>query len=136
MSAVFADTAFYVAVLSSRDALHSAAIDFTRGYQGRTDTTEFVLLEVANFLTSVGRRTAFVDLVRGLRSSRKTEIVSSSPALFERGLTLFHARPDKAWSLTDCTSFVVMDDFSLTDALASDGHFTQAGFRALLVQRA
>ncbi len=41
-------------------------------------------------------------------------------------------RPDKDWSLTDCISFVVMEEHGITDALTGDHHFEQAGFRALL----
>ena len=39
---------------------------------------------------------------------------------------------DKGWSLGDCVSFVVMEHRSITEALAHDLHFVQAGFRALL----
>ena len=41
-------------------------------------------------------------------------------------------RHDKDWSLTDCISFVVMEDQRITDALTGDRHFEQAGFKALL----
>jgi predicted nucleic acid-binding protein len=41
-------------------------------------------------------------------------------------------RHDKAWSLTDCTSFVVMRQHRLTEALTTDHHFEQAGFKMLL----
>ena len=34
MTAVFADTAFYVAMLSKRDALHKRAIDFLTTFAG------------------------------------------------------------------------------------------------------
>jgi hypothetical protein len=34
----------------------------------------------------------------------------------ERGLDLFAQRQDKNWSLTDCISFVVMQDEQLTEA--------------------
>ena len=36
------------------------------------------------------------------------------------------------WSLTDCISFMVMDDEGLKEALTADRHFEQAGFTALL----
>ena len=35
-------------------------------------------------------------------------------------------------SLTDCFSFVLMQRLGLTEALTSDLHFEQAGFKALL----
>lgn len=37
--------------------------------------------------------------------------------LFQRGVALFEQRPDKEWSLTDCLSFVVMQDKGITQAL-------------------
>jgi predicted nucleic acid-binding protein len=52
--------------------------------------------------------------------------------LLQRGLHLFAGRPDKNWSLTDCISFVVMQDEGLIEALTADAHFEQAGFKALL----
>jgi predicted nucleic acid-binding protein len=49
-----------------------------------------------------------------------------------KGLSLHQSRPDKHWSLTDCISFVVMQDRAVQQALAFDYHFEQAGFEALL----
>jgi len=59
-------------------------------------------------------------------------VILLSTEVFSRGLLLFDSRADKEWSLTDCISFVVMEDRGLTDALTADHHFEQAGFRALL----
>jgi predicted nucleic acid-binding protein len=47
-------------------------------------------------------------------------------------LERYAARPDKDWTLTDCISFVVMEDEGITDALTGDQHFVQAGFKVLL----
>lgn len=56
----------------------------------------------------------------------------ASRALLEEGISLYAARPDKDWSVTDCISFVVMRDEGMTHALTGDRHFEQAGFKALL----
>jgi predicted nucleic acid-binding protein len=61
-------------------------------------------------------------------------MASISGSLLERGMELFRQRADKAWSLADCVSFVLMADQRLTDALTCDHHFVQAGFRALLLE--
>jgi hypothetical protein len=47
-------------------------------------------------------------------------------------LELYHQHADKEWTLTDCTSFVVMREREITKALTADHHFEQAGFVALL----
>jgi uncharacterized protein len=42
-------------------------------------------------------------------------------------------RSDKDWSLTDCISFMVMEDNKVEQAVTADRHFTQRGYRALMV---
>lgn len=67
-----------------------------------------------------------------LRGNVNTPVLPTSAELFDAGLALYPARPDKEWSLTDCTSFVVMQREGITEALTDDHHFEQAGFVALL----
>ena len=45
---------------------------------------------------------------------------------------LLQNRPDKNWSLCDAVSFELMSDFGVTEALTTDHHFEQAGFRAIM----
>ncbi len=62
------------------------------------------------------------------------EVAGLTPELWQRGWNLYRSRPDKGWSLTDCISFVVMQDARLVDALTTDEHFKQSGFRAVLLE--
>jgi hypothetical protein len=64
------------------------------------------------------------------------EVVALSQDLWQRAWDLYRNRPDKAWSLTDCISFLVMHDAGLSDALTPDEHFRQAGFRAVMLEEA
>jgi len=132
MTAVFADTSYFVAALNPGDGHHAAARAFTGSYTGKVVTTEFVLVELANFPSRPQLRSEFLELVGQLRGDSAVEIVPASAALFAEGLALFAARPDKDWSLTDCISFRVMSARGLTEALAADRHFAQAGFRPVL----
>jgi predicted nucleic acid-binding protein len=77
-------------------------------------------------------RQQVADLIEDLASTPTIEIISVTRDLFERSLQFFRSRQDKDWGLTDCISFVVMADRGITEALAADQHFVQAGFRALL----
>jgi uncharacterized protein len=67
-----------------------------------------------------------------LEADQSVTIVPASDDLFRRGVDLYRQRPDKDWPLTDCLSFVVMNDHGATEALTGDHHFEQAGFQALL----
>jgi uncharacterized protein len=93
-----------------------------------------VLVELANALARASSRKLFVDLQPKLRANPNIMIVAASAELFERGCKLYADRPDKDWSLTDCVSFVVMEDETITEALTADRHFEQAGFNALLLK--
>ena len=125
---VFADSYFYLAILSADDEGHSKAIDFSRGYHGQTITTEWVLMEVADALASPRTRGSVSILYQGLRNNPKVTIVPAEHISFERGMDLYCNRPDKGWSLTDCISFEVMREHGVTEALTGDRHFAQAGF--------
>ena len=53
-------------------------------------------------------------------------------AVYEKRLDLYGSRLDQTWSLVDCSSFVLMEERGIQDALAYDVDFVQAGFNALL----
>jgi predicted nucleic acid-binding protein len=67
-----------------------------------------------------------------MRASPRVRIIPLDSRLLNRGLERMAARPGKDWSLTDCISFVVMENENITEALTADRHFEQAGFTALL----
>ena len=54
--------------------------------------------------------------------------------LYEQAIELYRQRQDKEWGITDCISFTVMEEHTLTKALTTDDHFQQAGFSALLLE--
>ena len=132
MKAVFADTSFYLAVLNPRDVAHAKALQVGQRIERPAVLTDFILLELGNALSRVGQRELFSKLVPHLRSQPNIRIIPASRDLLERRFELFSRRVDKKWSLTDCTSFVVMQKEALTEALTTDHHFEQAGFVVLL----
>lgn len=133
MSIEFADSSFYVALLIARDANHGKALTIARSWTGSILTTEYVLIEVGNFLSgSPAHRAKFGQLLGALNVDPATEIVEASHAFWTKGTDRFLQRPDKEWSLTDCLSFVLMEERGLNDAFTTDHHFQQAGFTALL----
>ncbi len=131
MSGVFADTSFYLALLRADDPLHSSAVNELRRNRPIV-TTEFVVLELGNACARAVDHADFLALVAGMRASDRIAIVPLDSSLLDRGLELLANRPDKDWSLTDCISFVVMEDHGLHEALTGDKHFEQAGFVTLL----
>jgi predicted nucleic acid-binding protein len=133
-SPVFLDTAYVYALVNTRDEWHDAAVRWERrlaAEQRRLVTTEFVLVEIADGLAAVRFR-AQAAAIAAVQGSSLVQIVPASSQLFAAALELYRNRADKGWGLTDCSSFVVMDEQHLTEALTTDEHFRQAGFRPLL----
>jgi predicted nucleic acid-binding protein len=97
-------------------------------------TTEFVLVEITDRLAAVRFRVQAVQVIATLQASSLVEIIPASSQLFTAALGLYRGRGDKDWGLTDRASFVVMSEHSLSEALTTDNHFRQAGFRALLLE--
>ena len=72
------------------------------------------------------------ELIRRFYIRPDVRILPADPVLFDAALDLYKQRLAKDWSLTDCTSFVVMRQQGISEALTGDHHFEQAGFAALL----
>jgi uncharacterized protein len=126
----FADTFFYLALLDGKDQHHARVVVHVSLHEESMVTTRWVLAEVANALAGSVARATVADFLGQLEDDPEVKIVGSSDALYRRGLALYARRADKAWSLTDCISFVVMQEHGLSEALTGDRHFTQAGFVA------
>lgn len=130
---IFVDTSYFLALLNSRDEFHQYASILADQVDAKLITTEAVLTEIGNALAKSQWRELAVDTLNDLRDDEDVEILSISSELFSKALNFYSSRMDKDWGLTDCISFVVMEDHNLTDALTTDHHFEQAGFRSLLL---
>jgi uncharacterized protein len=132
MNRVFADTSYYIALCNPKDPWNAVAVTAGRRLYAHVVTTEYVILELGNAFRDPSDRALFLALAQHLRSDKHTTLIATSKELLDAGVDLYAARMDKAWSLTDCISFVVMRDWEITRALSCDRHFEQAGFEMLM----
>lgn len=135
MTKIFVDTWAWLALLNRQDSHNSEAKAIM--HQLKKDktiliTSEFVLLEVADALSSPALRQQTVGFVQSLRKNPTVEIVPFSSELGKQAWELFATRLDKEWGLTDCTSFIIMQEESIVKAFTADHHFVQAGFHIIL----
>src|SRR2546426_11532860 len=70
---------------------------------------------------------AAARLLRPTLASAAITTVWIDPGQFGSALDLFQSHQDKRWSLTDCTSFVVMRDLGTDKAFSFDRNFEEAG---------
>jgi uncharacterized protein len=134
----FADTSFWIALSSRRDQFHSQAVAWHQSVirnASRIITTEAVLWEWLNALSDASTRSIAAEGYRRVHADRRIEVVPYQLELTNTAVELYRDRADKNWSLTDCLSFVIMKGHGLADALTTDRHFEQAGFRAKMLDQ-
>lgn len=133
MKTVFADTGYWIAVMSTTDASSERALAVSKALgKARVVTTEMVLAELLNALSKISTRALAIQCVDTIRASPNTEIIPQTSRQFAEAFDHYRQMRDKDWSVTDCASFAVMRVRGITEALAHDHHFEQAGFVALL----
>lgn len=135
MAALFADSGYWIALIDRRAQLHSRALAVSaRLNDSAIVTTQMALVETLASQAGSGEhaRLAATRLVERLVRSPRVEIVPQTDAQFQAAFERYAARPDQPWSLTDCASFIVMEERGVSEALAYDRDFEQAGFTALL----
>jgi predicted nucleic acid-binding protein len=132
MKTVFADTFYFLALYYPDDQHHARTVHVVSKLKTRFLTTDWVLAEVADALSGRSDHPYVAALIGRIRKSPVWEVLPATREQFDLALD-FHAQyEDKEWTLTDCTSFLVMRERGISEALTGDHHFEQAGFVALL----
>ena len=128
--AVFVDSSAHFALADAKEQNHSDALSILRRLSAERwhlVTSNFIVAEThALTLTRLGRVTAARVLDRIERSSTLIERVSIEDERRARAIIRQYA--DKDWSLTDATSFAVMERLGIDQAFAFDRNFAQFGW--------
>jgi uncharacterized protein len=132
---IFVDTSAWYAVEVEDDVNHEAACKFlsriASGKHGVSITTDYILDETLTLLRSrrdLASASSFIDKISKSKSLRVFWI---NEDLFEKALNVFRKSDRKSWSFTDCTSFALMRELSVSEAFSFDNHFREAGLQAL-----
>lgn len=135
---VFLDTAFVLALASPSDQYHKKAKELSRQIKKEgvfLITTRAVVIEIGDAMAGPRRRKAGITMLEALEADQNLEITPNSEELYHSAFSLYQSRPDKEWGMTDCISFVVMEEMDVDEALTTDTHFQQAGFTALMREK-
>jgi uncharacterized protein len=131
---VFADTFYWLAVARPRDPWHAASRRWAKtNASTRIVTTDEVLTEFLNAMAGAGPagRAYAAATLHDIRNDPNVNVLPQTRTDFDAALTLYEARPDKGYSLTDCRSMLAMRALGLSEVLSNDHHFTQEGFTIL-----
>lgn len=135
MNQAFADTSYWIALLNPKDQLHRRAQSVSASLSDiRIVTSEWILAELLNAFADHGARirSAASNAVATLLLDSSVTVIAQTGAAFAQAFLLYRERLDKSWSLTDCSSFLMMQEYGIEAALTYDRHFEQAGFKSIL----
>ena len=110
--------------LQAIQAYSNASVRLTHNYV----IAEFIALSQARSMP----RPQSLAFAADILTDTEVEVVWVDPALHQEAMKLLQTRLDKTYSLSDAVSFTIMSQRNLLDALTTDRHFEQAGFRRLL----
>jgi uncharacterized protein len=133
--AVFADASFFFALAAKRDVAHPSAVGQFGALlrkRRRVITTDYVIDEALTLTKARTNAIVAVALLDRIDRSEAIEVEMVNVGRFDLAKAFFRRHADHDYSFTDCTSFVVMRELKISDALTTDGHFVEAGFRPLL----
>ena len=133
---LFVDTSGLYALADHRDPVRARAQRYAAAKAAsgsRFVVTDYILDEACTLAKARVGSYAALRLLQLVEASAGFRMEWVGPDRFEAAKAYFRKHADHDYSFTDCTSFVVMQELRLRDALTTDHHFAEAGFRGLLL---
>lgn len=135
---VFIDTSGLYALVDKKDEHHVRARNIVKASLRagrRLVVTDYVVSETVTLAEARSGAHVAGRVLDLLEQSVGIRIEWIAPSRFDTTKRFFRKHADHTYSFTDCSSFVVMRESQLLDALTTDRHFVEAGFNALLPLR-
>lgn len=128
MERAFVDTSAWFAYANRHDPDHTRIRSALQTFQGRLITSNFIFDETVTLcLYRLGHQVA-ATVGAVLLDPTVVDLMRLTPDDEQRAWAFFLTRPDKTYSYTDCTSFVLMRRLRLQRAIALDADFQREGF--------
>jgi predicted nucleic acid-binding protein len=134
---IFVDTSGWGCLIDRHQPLHllTKQIYFeTKQQHNQFITTNYIISELVALCMSrlnISRQTS-LEFIKNIKSVPHVQVIHVDKLTDELAWQLLLNRTDKDWSLVDCSSFILMQQYKMTKSLTTDHHFEQAGFIRLL----
>ena len=129
----FIDTSAFIAIADASEQNHSRILE-ALGLLPKTlklVTTNFVFDETVTRIRSLLGVDVAYDFAQKLLKLPQYQMITIETKIIHKALELMKTYKDKAFSFTDCTSFVVMVNSKLKYAITLDSDFKKAGFEMI-----
>lgn len=135
MRSVFVDTMGWYSLFDTRDAWHERAKSLMRRFRQKKTllyTSDYIVDETATLLLVRGATTALPAFFERIKASVALTVTMVGTSRFQDAGEYFLKHRDQGYSFTDVTSFLLMRELRIVEALTHDEHFLKAGFKPLL----
>ena len=127
----FIDTSAWHDLVATRATHHAPVREWIAKFSGRLVTSTDVWNETIALLNArYGHKTA-LQIGENMRDGESVHLVAVEDSIRDEAWQLFKSRADKRYSLTDCTSFVIMRRMDMTQVVTTDDDFRQEGFKVV-----
>jgi predicted nucleic acid-binding protein len=126
---MFVDSSFWIAEILPREQWHREADRLAAEHRSRRLTTSNLV--VGETWTFLRRRAGHLLAMRWLdvlRSDTTTRIERVGAEIEDEAWTWLRVHDERPYSFVDATSFALMRQLRIREALAFDGDFASAGF--------
>lgn len=132
MRKVFVDTGAWYALKNKKERDHTGVVNFFKALPSRgiiCYTSDYVIDEAITLTRArLNNHELAGTLAEELLSEKAAVIIYAAPRYLRRALEIYTKYTDQHFSFTDCTSFAIMEDLGIKEALAFDSHFTFEAF--------
>jgi len=128
---IFVDTSALYAFFNVKAPEHKKIKSFLNDFKEKVFITNYIFDEIITLVNAKAGHEKAVFVGDILLKSPQVEKIWITPSDERQAWELFVARKDKAYSFTDCTSFVVLKRIKISKCLSLDGHFKQEGFACI-----
>jgi predicted nucleic acid-binding protein len=133
IDSLFIDTGYWLVLFNKKDGNHQKAINSLKIIsESKIFTSDFIIYETVTFFNASLKKNdlakIFIDFIY---SKPEIKILEVDGTVKNDALKLLLKFSDKYFSFTDCTSFILMNNYSIKKAYSFDQHFKQMGFEIL-----
>ncbi len=128
---VFIDTGAFLAISDKSDIFHElSATVYQKVVEQKAIlyTSNYIIDETITLIRARVNHSAAVAFIKGLDDSDITILHITEKDEYS-AKEIFIKYKDKDFSYTDCTSFTLIDKYSIDAALSLDEHFSQYGYK-------
>ena len=128
----FIDTSGFFSSLSKEDCSHEKTLKILAESQRTFVTTDWILGETLNLLTARKKHYLGIQFLERIEESKVLNMLTIDSERFEQSKRIFIKFKDQQFPFTDCTSFAIMKEYKIKEALTADRHFRVMGFNPLI----